>query len=576
MPPAESAEFERPVFLDGPATDMVEIQDDVRAKYLPGNKIIGGYGGSAGEDLLKEVKKVIAAGDHQKITDLLYSREFVLVSTFACVLRTLGLFERKNILGRPLAWQFSPGRLVCQPRLPLAEPDARYQRQERRIFFSYSDKAAPGNQTLYLSLSREAVAHETAHAIVDGINPHLYTAFTPHSLALHESLADLTALLVAIKSETLMKYVMDQSGGSLDGESAFSRFAENIGRAMSGGQLNALRSFSNKESLAETFTDCYQASTVLSGAVWDVICQLHAPYRDKLAKTKYKNKSDPQYSASGEPLADLARRLRTVLYRALDILPGGDISLADYGRAVLLADRIQFGADTGVAQGLTQAFLKREIFRTPSAAEVECPPTNIPAAPAGGWAALLNNEQAARDFVNKERAWLGIPDNVSAGQLVIERQPCIHAPQSPKEFIEVKSFRTEPVGILRVLWPITADTFLGRLLWKIVSKRISILGTTVIIDIANNGVLARLSNASSTKELYPDQLLRLGRQAEIDEKNKSTGLFLDSFCLQTGSETSLAVSSGTVKDGVLSFSGHGVSLKKGDQPTISIDIPVMR
>jgi hypothetical protein len=49
-------------------------------------------------------------------------------------------------------------------------------------------------------LSRDIVSHETGHAIIDGVAPDLYNAVTPQSLALHEAMADLAALLLAFET----------------------------------------------------------------------------------------------------------------------------------------------------------------------------------------------------------------------------------------------------------------------------------------------------------------------------------------------------------------------------------------
>ena len=257
--------------------------------------------------------------------------------------------------------------------------------ERQNDFFGPSTEVKPDTPNVYLSLSREFVAHETAHAILDGINPYLYDSFDPHARALHESLVDLTALLVAIKSSTLIEYVMGLSSGFLDGENAFSEFAENIGAILNGGKKGALRSFMNDAKLEEPVTSVYRASTVLSGAIWDLLREMHAPYRDELARTTYKNKPNPQYSASGKPLTEVTCRLRLILYRALDYLPGGNITLADYGRALLLADMIHFGTSTRVAKSLKDMFLQRGIFKSNDSSHVDFDPMDSPLLPAGGW-----------------------------------------------------------------------------------------------------------------------------------------------------------------------------------------------
>jgi hypothetical protein len=575
FPPIEGAEFERPFFQDGPQTDLVEVSDAEVAVYERGQGKIGGFRDSAGKDILKELRKSIKVDDRKKIIELLYSPTFILVSTFACVLRTLSLFERKNILGRPIQWEFSPSPLICQPRLDEAKSDARYHRESKRIYFGASKDVSHPDRTVYFSLSREAVAHETAHAILDGINPHLYNSLNPHARALHESLADLSALLVAIKSDALKKYVLGLSSGSLDGENAFSQFAENIGAVLHGGKKDALRSFVNDEKLAHPITDAYLASTVLSGAIWDVIRGLHASHRDELARTKYKDKPNPQYSASGEPLDSLTRRLRTLLYRALDYLPGGYITLADYGRALLLVDKIQFGPGTRIAESLEDAFRRRNIFKSDLASQVDEDPEQYPHLLAGGWAAMLERVEVRLDFIQNARSWLGIPGKLKFDRLTVEvREISSPIPQAKNDFIEVVSFRTQPTGILRILWNEKVDNIQDGKLSKLAPKRAKLIGTTVIIDAVEDRILARLSNASPTEGLYQEAALRIDRQKEIQAHNDETGKYLERCSLKIDSaddkKIQLMSNTGRVVKDTLVFSGHGLSLHGDEYPMIGI------
>jgi len=94
-------------------------------------------------------------------------------------------FRRAAIAGHPRAGKMS---------------NAFYQRDSHSLQFFYNQaRTAPG-RTIYTCLSRDIVAHETGHAIIDGIVPDLADNSSPQSLALHEGLADLTALLLAFSS----------------------------------------------------------------------------------------------------------------------------------------------------------------------------------------------------------------------------------------------------------------------------------------------------------------------------------------------------------------------------------------
>jgi hypothetical protein len=572
LPPVDGAELERPFFEDGPRTDLLEVSDPIIAIYKKGKGKIGGFLSESGQDIMKEFRALIKVDDRKKIIDLLYSPTFIVVSTFACALRTLALFERKNILGRPLQWVFSPARLICEPRCNEAIRDARYHRETKRIYFGPSAEVKPDVRNIYLSLSRESVAHETAHAILDGINPYLYDSFDPHARALHESLADLSALLVAIKSSTLIEYVMGLSSGSLDGENAFSDFAENIGAILNGGKKGALRSFMNDEKLEDPVMSVYGASTVLSGAIWDLLRKLHAPYRDELARTTYKDKPNPQYSASGEPLTNVTRRLRLILYRALDYLPGGNITLSDYGRALLLADMINFGPGTHVAESLKNLFLLRGIFKSNHSSHVDFDPVDSPLLPAGGWASLAQDHTCLEKFVEDSRPWLGIPKEVTLDQIKTELWQVL-PPQPETDFIEVVNFRKDPIGIVRILWNEIVANRRGGKLAKFATKRAKLVGTTVIIDCVGTRILARLSNATPTAGLYSDPALRLDRKIEIKAHDQETNLYLEKCNLKIekqGRKRKMLSGTAQVVANVIVFSGHGLSLHEKEFPVISV------
>ena len=80
--------------------------------------------------------------------------------------------------------------------------NAYYERDSHSLqFFSFE----VDGKTVHTSLSRDIVAHETAHALIDGIDPDLYDALDPQSLALHEGIADLTAMLLAFGSGPLRR-----------------------------------------------------------------------------------------------------------------------------------------------------------------------------------------------------------------------------------------------------------------------------------------------------------------------------------------------------------------------------------
>ena len=158
------------------------------------------------------------------------SRAFNQVSAFATVMRTIRLYEEPDTLGRRVRWAFPGEQLIVLPRAGWGE-NAVYVREQGRLEFYYFQSRNGSREVVYTSLARDIVAHETAHAILDGIAPHLWFAVTPQSIGLHEAIADLTSLLVSIRSRGLRKAVLKRTGGSIEHSSEFSAVGEEFGAA---------------------------------------------------------------------------------------------------------------------------------------------------------------------------------------------------------------------------------------------------------------------------------------------------------------------------------------------------------
>ena len=200
-------------FLDGPVTKRVAVLDfdpetgellpGVRFQPPPPGRKLGRY-------------RVVNKDD-------VHAPDFMQVSVFATVLKTMYMFEEEDTLGRDLSWAFDRPQLFIVPRAG-QWTNAYYERDSHSIqLFYFNDPRHPGkSEKIYTCLSRDIVAHETAHAILDGIAPDLYDAITPQSLALHEAIADLTALLMAFQSRELVEVVLGHTRGSIEESSAFS------------------------------------------------------------------------------------------------------------------------------------------------------------------------------------------------------------------------------------------------------------------------------------------------------------------------------------------------------------------
>ena len=291
---------------------------------------------------------------------------FMKVSLFGSVLRTIGLVQDAAVLGREIEWAFPGKQLLIVPRA--AEMDnAFYHRDSRSLQFYYG--ANEDGTTVYSGFSQDIIAHETAHAIIDGIAPDLYDAISPESLAIHEGLADLTAAMVSMRNRDLTgKRGQAINTRDYQESSRFSRIAEEFGRWR--GHGNFLRDICNTKSLdPRAAEDCrvdstspHSMSQVLSGLLFGVFnAVFKVALRDLEIKKKIKPGGPVDYHGLALLLGYACNRTLGLAYRGLDWLPPGDASFADLVAAMLTADLHFFPNDERVRKVLTKEARLRKI-----------------------------------------------------------------------------------------------------------------------------------------------------------------------------------------------------------------------
>lgn len=382
-------------FSDGPATERVAILDlDANTgQPLAGARYVPPKPGR------KLGKFALPKDDEIDIE----SRAFNQVSVMATVLKTISLYEDADVLGRPVRWSFGDLPLQVVPRLGVKE-NAYYNRQLRRLEFYFFPSRTNPAETVYTSLSRDIVGHETGHAILDGIAPHLLDTRTFESLALHEAIGDLTALLIAIASPGLRLDVLAKTKGSIDDATSFSAIAEQFGMARGSAALRNLRN-TKKMSDVVDHSKPHALSEVLTGALYSVLLKMHKKRWD--AYTQQTDNAATRYSNSGKALWDSAQQFKRMVLRALDYLPPGSIAFADYARAIIATDQISHPSGTEERAWLTEEFVTRGIV---AAAE-----DLVVSTPIGAWDdidldALLSDDAVAHAFVDQQRQLLRIPD----------------------------------------------------------------------------------------------------------------------------------------------------------------------
>src|SRR5262245_37819872 len=299
--------------LDGPVSRRVAVIDldpDTGA-VMPGARFVPPKQRTPGYYQVKNEKDFDAP-------------DFKQVSVFTAVMKMMSIFETADVLGRKLRWAFDGEQLLVVPRAGKMA-NAFYHRDSRSLQFFFVDDPKKAGKLVYTCLSPDIVAHETTHAILDGIAPDLYNATSPQSLAMHEAIADLGAVMLAVRTNRLLVRVMDETGGDISKGKAFNEIAQQFGEAFYGEDNRPLRDLANKASMSEAknrelkikidLNEPHDLSMVLTGALYALLLKEYETikqedYEEKIAEVKAKHKGpltkkeedEVRFSISGRAL----------------------------------------------------------------------------------------------------------------------------------------------------------------------------------------------------------------------------------------------------------------------------------
>jgi hypothetical protein len=132
--------------------------------------------------------------DEKKIRnndDILEDPNFHAQNVYAIIMRTLARFE--FALGRRIGWGFDGHQINVAPHA-FADANAFYSDRDRALMFGYFRSPLTGKE-IFSCLSHDVVAHETTHAILDGLRKRYTAPSSPEQAGFHEGFADIVALL---------------------------------------------------------------------------------------------------------------------------------------------------------------------------------------------------------------------------------------------------------------------------------------------------------------------------------------------------------------------------------------------
>ena len=396
---------------------------------------------------------------------------------YAVAMRTIEHFERA--LGRVALWAPRWTTVNGRPREEfvrrlriyphaLRTANAFYSPDRKALLFGYFPEPErnpngllPGG-LVFACLSHDIVAHETSHALLDGLHRRFRKPSNPDVLAFHEAFADIVALFQHFTLPDALREEIARTGGDLRRENALAKLAVQFGRATRG--YGALRDAIGEvkdgkwepappeRRIYQETMEAHDRGAVLVGAVFDAFLKIYDMRAAEFIRLATGGSGVLPEGALPAGLADrlaaeaakIARHWLDICIRALDYCPPVDITFGDYLRALITADRDLVPDDKrSYRVALVSAFRDRGIFAegvrhlSPDAVVWEPPPqplrkvANVLKAMNLDWD-LTANRRAAFD-VSRENAaifhnWLMSPDEVTDGE--IETLGLVRAPGS--------------------------------------------------------------------------------------------------------------------------------------------------
>jgi hypothetical protein len=320
--------------------------------------------------------------------------------TYAVARTTIGHFERA--LGRKALWaphrdfNAPPGanqteyvqRLRIYPHA-MREANAYYSPAKKALLFGYfpASAADPGDnypgEMVFTCLSHDIIAHETTHALLDGLHQRFIEPSNVDVLAFHEAFADIVALFQHFTYPEVLQQQIAHTRGDLQLESLLGQLAYQFGQAV--GNYGALRSAIGSKNRAtgqwipdkpdplkiHDALEPHARGAILVAAVFDAFITVYNWRVAALLRVATGGSGMlPAGALHPDLVALLAKEASAtagdvlqICIRALDYCPPVDINFGDYLRALITADCDIVSDDKhNYRLAFIQAFRKRGIF----------------------------------------------------------------------------------------------------------------------------------------------------------------------------------------------------------------------
>jgi len=292
---------------------------------------------------------------------------------YAVARKTIQHFEKA--LGRRVLWslrqekdiQKDDKRFVRHLSIfphALREANAYYSPTKKALLFGYfpASSTDPGENLpggiVFTCLSYDIIAHETTHALLDGLHRRFIEPSNIDAWPLHEGFSDIVALFSHFTHPDVLYHQIAQTRGDLERQNLLGGLAYQFGQAI--GRYGALRSAigevdqKTKEWKPKTpdpkkilcTTEPHDRGSILVAAVFHAFLSV---YKWRIADLLRISTGGSGVLPPGECHPDLIKRLAgeasatahdilQICIQALDYCPPVDVDFGDYLRALITAD----------------------------------------------------------------------------------------------------------------------------------------------------------------------------------------------------------------------------------------------
>jgi hypothetical protein len=291
---------------------------------------------------------------------------------YAVVMNTINNFEKA--IGRKVIWNKGLANrkenpygyvqhLAIYPHA-LRDVNAYYSPERKSLLFGYfnaepasADLHMPGS-LVFSCLSHDIVAHETTHAILDGIFSRYMENTHPDVGGFHEGFSDIVALLQHFTFPESLRQQIAKARGKFNAETLLGQLAVEFGKAS--GDYGALRDAigeiddetgvwkpktPNVNDYKENF-ESHDRGAILVAVIFDAFINIYNHRTSDLLRIATNGTGILPNGALNHDLvmrladeaAKTASQILKMCIRALDYCPPVDINYGDYLRALITAD----------------------------------------------------------------------------------------------------------------------------------------------------------------------------------------------------------------------------------------------